>query len=396
MSRPVPGDPLRENKMNNATTSPRASFAGLMLSLPEDELLFKAALESQGIAAESLHVNSRGLLEAIGAEPRMGGTAALVVDAPFLAKEGLSPSILASWLRQSLPRLSLFVRLPSRSGIASSERAWAAGAGISSLLPGSSVAAWQDSLAPVVARIAESFGGRILDGARLEAAVNQLIKSGKEPRPGPVKDIYADAWRLESEGVNAIAVCEALQSASGGLVADRSYRGKTYRDCFIASELVDRMVSEFGMKRGTAMRAGSFLWRTGRIHHVLRDAAFDDAFLFFRFGGTRQSIARIDIAEVESAMRARGGVGIADRTYVGKAYPRCFIGSEAVAWLQDRYRLTRGEAEATGQRLLELGAFHHVLDEHGFSDGNFFYRFRIDEVAGEGIGAPLIAGVAKG
>src|ERR1700694_4934502 len=89
------------------------------------------------------------------------------------------------------------------------------------------------------------------------------------------------------------------------------------------AEMIDRMVSDFGMKRATAARAGSFLWRTGRIHHVLR---------------------------------------------------------EAVEWLQDRYRLTRGEAEATGQRLLELGALHHVLDEHGFVDGNFFYRFRADEV----------------
>lgn len=378
---PNSGDTDGENKMNNSTSSPRAAFVGLMLALPEDERLFEAALESQGIAAAGLHASGGRLLECIAAEPRMEGTAALVVDVPLLGEHGLSPAILAGWLRQGMPRLTLFPRLPARSGIAPSERAWAAHAGIASLLPGSSVAAWQDSLAPVVARIVSSFGGRDLDTARLEVAVNRLVKSGEEPRPGPVKDIYADAWRLESEGVNAIAVCEALQAANGALVADRSYRGKAYRDCFVASEAIDRMVSEFGMKRATATRAGSFLWRTGRIHHVLREAAFDDGFLFFRFGGTRQATARIDLVEVEAAMRAPGGVPIAERSYLGKAYPRCFVGSEAVQWLQGRYRLTRGEAEATGQRLLELGSLHHVLDAHGFLDGNLFYRFRVDEVA---------------
>ena len=32
-----------------------------------------------------------------------------------------------------------------------------------------------------------------------------------------------------------------------------------------------------------------------------------------------------------------------------------------------------------GQLLMDRGAFRHVLDEHGFEDGNFFYRFREDE-----------------
>jgi len=34
-----------------------------------------------------------------------------------------------------------------------------------------------------------------------------------------------------------------------------------------------------------------------------------------------------------------------------------------------------------GQLLMDRGAFRHVLDEHGFKDGNFFYRFHEDEEA---------------
>jgi hypothetical protein len=59
-------------------------------------------------------------------------------------------------------------------------------------------------------------------------------------------------------------------------------------------------------------------------------------------------------------------------------YPRCFIGAEAVDWITRSCRLPLGAAEAIGQQLLELGAFHHVLDAHGFCDAHYFYRFRED------------------
>lgn len=205
------------------------------------------------------------------------------------------------------------------------------------------------------------------------------MKSGVEPRPGIVKDIYALAWQLERDGVDIAAAFEALRSAPG-LVADRRYRGKVYPECFVASEAIDFMASQLGMTRATALAMGKFLWRTGRIHHVLRDAAFDDGFFFFRIGGTPRVLQEIDLRDVEAAMHALHGVQIADRSYMGKTYPHCFVGGEAVEWMRRRYRLTTGEAEAVGQALLELGELHHVLDEHGFVAEGYFYRFRADEV----------------
>ena len=41
--------------------------------------------------------------------------------------------------------------------------------------------------------------------------------------------------------------------------------------------------------------------------------------------------------------------------------------------------VSRDEAVHLGQSLVERGIFHHVLDEHPFRDGNFFYRFYADE-----------------
>jgi hypothetical protein len=174
---------------------------------------------------------------------------------------------------------------------------------------------------------------------------------------------------------------EAMQGENGVAVGDRAWRGRTYRECFVASEAVDWLVARFGLRRPLALRACTFLWRTGRIHHVLREAAFDDDFLFFRFSGRRSEIEHVDLVEVEAAMRANHGVPIAERTHLGKLYPRCFVGADAVDWLMARYRLALGAAETIGHRLLELGVLHHVLDEHGFVEGRFFYRFRADEVA---------------
>jgi len=162
-------------------------------------------------------------------------------------------------------------------------------------------------------------------------------------------------------------------------VAYRAWRGRTYRECFVASEAVDWLVARFGLRRGLALRACTFLWRTGRIHHVLREAPFDDGHFFFRFGLSREAASRLDLAEIGRSMRSPAGVGIADRSYLGKTYPNSFVGGEAVEWLMKRYALARGEAEDVGQSLVDLGVLHHVVDEHGFVDEGYFYRFRGDE-----------------
>ena len=352
---------------------------GLMLSSPEDERLFCDSIQSQGINAVLVRSNGRGLIASISA--MLGGArpAAVVADVPFLETQGLSASMFSARLAQSIPHVRVFVRLPSRTGITRSERAWAARAGIASLLPAGSASALKNSLMPVVARILSALDVEALDSTPLEAAVDRLVKSGAEPRAGIVKDIYAMAWKLDRDGVDVAAAFEALRAAPG-LIADRRYRGKVYPECFVASEATEFMASRLGMSRATALTMGTFLWRTGRIHHVLRDASFDDGFFFFRIGGTPRVMGEIDLGDVMAAMRARDGVGIIDRTHLGKTYPHCFIGSDAVPWLRHRYRLTMGEAEAVGQALLDLGELHHVLDEHGFVGEGYFYRFRADEV----------------
>jgi hypothetical protein len=358
---------------------PSPEFIALCLASPEDEALWKGIFETQHLHAIVVSPGNGGL-EALGADSRLAGCAALVVDAPAILAHGIAPAALAETLRAKFPRLSLFVRLPGRAGISGPEQAWARAAGIASLLPGSTVAAWQDSIAPVLARVLESIGIAQPDVARLRAYLDSLVKQGIEPRPGVVNDIHADAYRLERAGLNSSQVFERMQQTGGVAVCDLSYRGKAYRECFVASEAVDWIESTFRVERALAARLCRFLWRTGRIHHVLRDAEFTDAFLFFRFGGRRADFERVDLRRIEAGMRD-GGLAIGDRTYLGKTYARCFVGAEACDWLERACGLKLGAAETVGQWLLELGVLHHVLDAHGFLGGNYFYRYRADEMA---------------
>jgi len=86
-----------------------------------------------------------------------------------------------------------------------------------------------------------------------------------------------------------------------------------------------------------------------------------------------------DLGALIAQMRGPDGLAIADRRHLLSVYPRCFVGAHAVEWLMRARDLTRDEAVRLGQTLVERGVIHHVLDEHPFRDGNFFYRFYTDE-----------------
>jgi hypothetical protein len=94
--------------------------------------------------------------------------------------------------------------------------------------------------------------------------------------------------------------------------------------------------------------------------------------------------SEVDRDALLARMRGEGGVAIADRRHLLTVYPRCFVGSEAVDWLVEQLDLTRAEAVALGERLVECGDVRHVLDEHGFRDGRFFYRFVGEDARPEG------------
>jgi hypothetical protein len=73
------------------------------------------------------------------------------------------------------------------------------------------------------------------------------------------------------------------------------------------------------------------------------------------------------------------GVEVKDRKYHNKTYEKCFVGSEAVDWLQKHLGISRSEAESYGQALIDDDWMHHVVRQQPFRDGYFFYSWTTKE-----------------
>ena len=81
-----------------------------------------------------------------------------------------------------------------------------------------------------------------------------------------------------------------------------------------------------------------------------------------------------DLLALRERLASTGGLDIRDRVYRLRSYEQCFVGREAVDWLQRHLMGSRDQALRTGRRLLALGHIEHVLDEHDFEDAELFYR----------------------
>ncbi len=86
-----------------------------------------------------------------------------------------------------------------------------------------------------------------------------------------------------------------------------------------------------------------------------------------------------DLDNLVAKMRGKDGLAIKTRRYQLKLYQRCFVGTEAVDWLTKNLQISRTEAVAIGQELIDKKVVHHVNNEHLFKDEPLFYRFYEDE-----------------
>jgi len=93
--------------------------------------------------------------------------------------------------------------------------------------------------------------------------------------------------------------------------------------------------------------------------------------------------ASFDDSDLEElTARLKRVIDIQDRKYgfPSKTYPKCFVGSEAVAQLvKEGFAMDEEDAVRIGNMLLNAGVFHHVLDAHPFKNEELFYRFLADE-----------------
>jgi hypothetical protein len=163
--------------------------------------------------------------------------------------------------------------------------------------------------------------------------------------------------------------------SSGVKSVDRSYRLSSYPACFLGTDAVQWLSSQYSCSAEIATQLGQALLTLGLLHHVVHEHAFENAEFFYRLDATTHT-SQTHLGRLLSELKAPDGLAIADRSYLGKLYPACWIAKDAVSWLSKKLRVPRYEAENLLNRLLSYGLIEHVVQAHRIKDENLFFRFR--------------------
>lgn len=170
-----------------------------------------------------------------------------------------------------------------------------------------------------------------------------------------------------------------MRGADGLDVRDRSWRLRTYRTCFVATEAVDWWVARLALSREQAVRLGRRMAAVGLIEHVAQEHDFADAMLYFRFTTAADTGAAaaspVDLRELAREMRGERGPRRGATDWRGVRYRDTFTGAAATDWLRRRLRLDATQAEAIAAALLRTGAIRHVIDERPFRSNGEPFRF---------------------
>lgn len=332
------------------------------------ETVWRAALQSQGLETASI---ARGESLAALAAPRSSRSRTgdvLIVDLAELAAEGLRLPEYGRALRAARPEILLVATLGACLDVSEPERRWARAHGALDLYPAMSMThAASQTLAHLRALLA-ALGCDRLD---MKALQRDLLRVANEAADAD-GDIVA---RLASRGVDAGDVARRLRGPEGVPLAKRRYRLKWYPRCFVGSDAVRWLESNCRLAHEEALDLGQFLLERGAIHHVVKEQSFIDGPFYYRLGGADAKLDAIEIDPLVARIRGAGGVPIKNRTHRGQRYAACFVGRAAVDWMAKSYGLEREDAVTLGQRLVDLCIIHHVVHEHEFVDGHYFYRF---------------------
>jgi Domain found in Dishevelled, Egl-10, and Pleckstrin (DEP) len=154
-------------------------------------------------------------------------------------------------------------------------------------------------------------------------------------------------------------------------VRDRTYRLKVFPHCFLGTEATHFLCRKFRLAQQQAVSVGQALQQLGLIVHVAHEQAFANEAYFYRLAMSFLA-DQMPLAKAWRKLSTR--LEIKDRTYLGKNYPACFTGTEAVDLACESLSLNRVDAWIVLHRLQLLGLFQHVSQEHGMIDGHFYYR----------------------
>lgn len=268
--------------------------------------------------------------------------------------------ILKTW-PQALRARTLLTRLAA-GHVSPADRTWVQSLGFADLIASFDDRGPTSPLRQALDRVASTVGLPALAADELDRYLRAVPTAPSSLSPCA---LIRDRTALDAE-----ALADMLQFKLD--IRDRSYHLKKYPACFLASEAVQWMRSHFQLDSPQVVEVGLALQALGLLYHVAHEQAFADEALFFRLRAPAQ-LPNVNLGLVLQTLRDR--LVVVDRSYLGKDYPVCWIGQDAVDTLCAKRSITRHESQLILHRLMQFGFFEHVVGEHGFIDGNFFYRF---------------------
>lgn len=321
----------------------------------------RAGLLAMGCAPVNLPPNGAALeahLERLALEPQTLVFFDVSNDLPRVTHR--FNSILKTW-PHALRARTVLTRLEA-GHVSPADRAWVQTQGFADLMACFDGPAPTSPLRKALDRVAATVGLSALGNDVLD----RCLRTGPRARPGrsPREVVRAHT------GLDAEALADLLQFKLD--IRDRSYHLKLYPACFLGSSAVAWMRSHFKLDTAQAIGLGQALQALGLLYHVAHEQAFANKAFFFRLRAPVQ-LPSVRLGLVLQTLRER--LVVQDHSYLGKNYPRCWTGEEAVDALCAKRDITRHESQLLMHRLMQFGFFEHVLGEHGFVDGNFFYRF---------------------
>ena len=110
-------------------------------------------------------------------------------------------------------------------------------------------------------------------------------------------------------------------------IRDRSHHFKKYPACFVGKEAVQWMARFFQLSPKKVVEIGRALQTLGLLHHVAHEQVFYDDVLFFRLRAPAK-LPEVNLGLALQTLRDR--LVAVDRSYLGRDYPSCWIGQDAV------------------------------------------------------------------
>jgi hypothetical protein len=343
----------------------RPAEAAVLLDLPDGpaRAALRAGLMAMRLAPTPLPTDRRGrntVLQSLADKPR----AVAFID---ISQGSTTPLQLDAILPRDARRRIVLTRLAAGVGlghVSEADRRWVRRLGFADLIPELDAMDCEGGLRDALDLVARELALETLSPAELARYARVL---------NDVRDTGSARATIRALSGLSAEVLAALLAQSLD-ISDRTWRLQRYPHCFVGTEAVTWLAHHFKRSRPEALALGQALASLGLLVHVAHEHPFLDDTLYYRLAVSPAADA-LDLGDVLAELMARDGVPVADRSHLGKPYPQCWVGSEAVDLLASRHGLQRHEAWLLLHRLMQFGLIEHVTHSRPFIDGNFYYRF---------------------